>query len=158
MRRYVCVLGAVVLAATGCGRSVDVEEERRALLAADRQFAQSTKDVDLFMSYWMPDATAHLSGSPAARGVDAIRTSFAERVAAPGVSLSWAPERAEVSAAGDLGYTIGAYEMTAGGATDRGKYLTVWKKQPEGTWKVIEDIANSSVSPAPGADVPARQP
>jgi len=156
MHRYLCVLGMAVLGAAGCGRSVDVGEERQRLLEADRQFAQSTKDADLFMSYWAPDATAHLPGGPALRGTDAIRKAFAERVAAPGVSLSWTPERADVSADGELGYTVGAYEMTAEGATDRGKYLTIWRKQPEGTWKILEDIGNSSLPPA--ASAPAPQP
>jgi ketosteroid isomerase-like protein len=144
MRRYLGVLGMAVLAGTGCGR-VDPAEERMRLMEADRQFAQSAPDVDLFMSYWAPDATAYLSGRPAVRGTDAIRKAFAEPIAAPGASLVWRPERADVSAAGDLGYTVGSYEMTVNGVTDSGKYLTVWKKQPEGTWKVIEDIGNSNL-------------
>jgi ketosteroid isomerase-like protein len=136
-----------VLIAPGCGRSVNPDEERAALLEIDRQFAQSVKDVDLFMSYWAPDATAYLSGMPALRGTDAIRKGFGELVAAPGVMLSWTPERADVSASGDLGYTSGSYEMTGNGARDNGKYLTIWRKQPEGTWKVIEDIGNSNLPP-----------
>ncbi|MBI2187615.1 MAG: DUF4440 domain-containing protein [Acidobacteria bacterium] len=151
MRRSVCMAAMLALIAVGCGRSVNLDEERTGLLEADRQFAQSTKDVDLFMSYWAPDATAHLSGRAAVRGTDAIRKAFAEPVTAPGVSLSWTPERAEVSAAGDLGYTVGSYELTANGAKERGKYVTIWKKQPEGTWKVIEDIGNSNLPPATGA-------
>jgi quercetin dioxygenase-like cupin family protein len=39
-----------------------------------------------------------------------------------------------------------------GGTTDKGKYVTVWKKQPSGEWKVAEDIFNSDAAPqAPAA-------
>ena len=52
----------------------------------------------------------------------------------PGFSLQWTPAKAEVSESGDLGRTSGTYESTMGGVTDRGKYLTVWKKQADGSW------------------------
>jgi len=32
-------------------------------------------------------------------------------------------------------------------ATEKGKYLTVWKKQADGSWKVIEDMFNSDLPP-----------
>lgn len=147
MHRYLCVLGVLVLGAAGCSRAVDVEQERTALLEADRQWAQSVNDVDLFMSYWAPDATAFPAGRPAVRGADAIRKTVSEIRSAPGFSLSWTADRAEVASGGDVGYTTGTYEMTVNGAKDRGKYLTVWKKQPEGTWKVAEDIFNSDLPP-----------
>lgn len=147
MRRYLCVLGALALGAAGCGRSVDVEQERTALLEVDRQWAQSTRDIGLFMSYWVPDATAYPAGMPAVRGTDAIRKTFTEMTSAPGFALSWTADRAEVSSSGDVGYTTGTYEMTMNGAKDSGKYITVWKKQPEGTWKVAEDIFNSDLPP-----------
>jgi ketosteroid isomerase-like protein len=67
-------------------------------------------------------------------------------------AFSFQGDKVEVS--GDLAYTQGTYSMTMTDpegipATDKGKYLAVWKKQADGGWKVIEDIFNSDL-PAGG--------
>jgi ketosteroid isomerase-like protein len=153
MRRYLCVLGIVVLGVAGCGRSVDVEQERMALLEADRQWSQAATDLDLFMSYYTSDATSYPPGMPALVGPDAIRKTFTEMYSVPGFSLSWTADKTEVSASGDVGYTAGTYDLTMGGVKDSGKYITLWRKQPEGTWKVTADIFNSNLPPG-GPPVP----
>lgn len=61
--------------------------------------------------------------------------------------LTWTPDGGRMSAAGDMGFTWGHYE---GRAKDRdgnpvlttGRYMTVWKKQPNGSWKVELDASN----------------
>ena len=68
----------------------------------------------------------------------------------PGKSLSWEAKKVEVSRSGDLAYLIGAYRLAMKGAQDRGKFVEVWKKQPDGQWKVVADIFNSDL-PAAGA-------
>jgi hypothetical protein len=78
-----------------------------------------------------------------------------EMWALPGFSFKWTPAKADVSAAGDIAYTSGAYTMTmtnpAGNpATETGKYVTVWKKQAN-EWKVAEDIFNADSVAAPSA-------
>jgi ketosteroid isomerase-like protein len=69
-----------------------------------------------------------------------------------GPSLSWTPTRGEVVGAGDLGYTTGRSVFRGKGSngvvTERkGEYLTVWRKQRDGTWKVIFDTG-STLPPA----------
>lgn len=64
-------------------------------------------------------------------------------------SLTWHPIFAAVAASRDLGYTIGEYTITARGPTGAavqrfGKYLTVWKRQSNGTWKFVVDGGNGS--------------
>jgi ketosteroid isomerase-like protein len=54
---------------------------------------------------------------------------------------------------GDLAVETGAYEMTlvpkkGPEVTDTGKYLTVWRKQPDGSWKVIRDAGNTNGPPS----------
>ena len=67
---------------------------------------------------------------------------FQENPASP-VQLSWEPEFADIAAAGDLGYTTGPWEVRRtpqdppGGF---GHYVTVWRKQTGGEWKVAIDI------------------
>jgi ketosteroid isomerase-like protein len=139
----------VAAVAAGCGPSVNVEQERNALLALDREWSQTTKDTDKFLSYFAPDASAYPQGMPVATGSAAIREAFTKMSSMPGFSLSWTPTKADVSTAGDLGYTAGTYEMTMTGASEKGKYVTAWKKQPGGAWKAIEDIFNADAPPHP---------
>jgi ketosteroid isomerase-like protein len=76
-------------------------------------------------------------------------------MATPGYALSWQVNKVEASHGGDLAYSMGTYEGTMNDAkgkpvTDRGKYVTVWEKQPDGKWNVVADIYNSDL-PAPEA-------
>ena len=68
--------------------------------------------------------------------------------------LTWTPEGADISTSGDLGYTYGTYEFHSkdkdGRPTvDYGNYTSIWKKQKDGSWKVVLDMGNASPSPKP---------
>ncbi len=61
--------------------------------------------------------------------------------------LEWEPEEARVEASGKLGWTWGRYNSRSIGAdgvekVGRGKFLTVWRRNAEGVWKVEADIGN----------------
>jgi ketosteroid isomerase-like protein len=63
--------------------------------------------------------------------------------------LTWTPVGADVSASEDLGYTYGTYEFRALGkdgkpVAEHGKYTSIWKKQKDGSWKVVLDMGNTS--------------
>jgi ketosteroid isomerase-like protein len=67
--------------------------------------------------------------------------------------ITWQANKVGVAHSADLGYTSGTYENTfkdASGntASDKGKYLTVWKKEANGAWKVLYDMFNSDLPPA----------
>jgi ketosteroid isomerase-like protein len=69
-----------------------------------------------------------------------------------GTKLTWTPVRGDMSASGDLGYTYGNYVFTSKNKEGRtvssyGKYMSVWKKQKNGKWKVVVDMGNSSPEP-----------
>jgi ketosteroid isomerase-like protein len=71
----------------------------------------------------------------------------------PGAAISWKATKMEVAKNGDLACVSGTYEETMTDASgkpsrDRGKYVEIFKKQPDGTWKSIVDIWNSDL-PAP---------
>jgi ketosteroid isomerase-like protein len=143
----------LVLAISGCAPQVDVEAERAALLTADEAWSQSAADLDGFMSFVADDASMLPFDVPIATGEEAIRAVFSALSSAPGFALSWSATGAVVSRAGDLGYTIGTFELTVNDAegnpvTTVGKYVTVWRKQADGQWKVVADIFNRD-APAP---------
>ena len=142
----------LVLAISGCAPQVDVEAERAALLTADEAWSQSAADLDGFMSFVADDASMLPFDAPIATGKEAIRAVFSALSSAPGFALSWSATGSVVSRAGDLGYTIGTFELTvndAGGnpVTTVGKYVTVWRKQADGQWKVVADIFNRDAPP-----------
>jgi ketosteroid isomerase-like protein len=137
----------LALAAAGCARSVNLEQERNAVLARDREWARSTTDPDKFMSYLAPDATVYAPGEPAAKGAATIRTQYEQMSKAPGFALTWTPDKADVAKSGDIAYTTGSYEVTTAGGTEKGKYVAVWKKQSDGSWKVTDDIFNPDAPP-----------
>jgi len=81
------------------------------------------------------------------------RRAIADRPA-PKATLIWEPAYAEVSASGDLGYTTGPWELRPQGANGApsafGHFISVWKKQPNGAWRVAVDIGTSHARPERG--------
>jgi len=151
------VLAILVLVVSGCAQKVDIEAERTALRNADEELSKfaSTKDVDGYVASFAEYGSIFPPNTPILTGTEAIRQWVSEMMANPGFSISWQVTTVEVSTAGDLGYTVGTYELTMPDAqgnpgTDRGKYVEVWKKQSGGKWKVVADIFNSDL-PAPTA-------
>lgn len=62
----------------------------------------------------------------------------------PGVTLTWSALFTDVSADGTLGYNYGRYESRAPGPDGQervrgGFFLTIWKRQPDGSWKYVMD-------------------
>jgi ketosteroid isomerase-like protein len=58
--------------------------------------------------------------------------------------LTWTPTEAVMGPSGDMGYTWGHFEGRSKDAngnpvTTTGRYMTIWRKQPDGSWKVILD-------------------
>jgi ketosteroid isomerase-like protein len=69
------------------------------------------------------------------------------------VSLSWYPAVAMAAEAGDLGYTTGPYEFRAKGPDDTevsyGSFVSVWRRQKDGSWKVVLDTGAECPRPEP---------
>jgi ketosteroid isomerase-like protein/quercetin dioxygenase-like cupin family protein len=148
MRRHLWALLGVVVVTAGCAPSANVEQERAALMARDKEWSQTAKDPDKMASFFATDGSVYATGMPVVTGTSAIRQTLGQMLSTPGFDLQWAAAKADVGTGGDVGYTTGTYQMTSAGGTEKGKYVTVWKKQ-DGQWKVAEDIFNADASPAP---------
>jgi uncharacterized protein (TIGR02246 family) len=117
--------------------------------------AAAAKDVEGYLSFYAEDAVSLPPNAPMLTGKESMRKDLSEAMASPGFALSWQASKVEASRGGDLAYSMGTYEGTMNDAkgklvTERGKYVTVWKKQSDGTWKVVVDIYNSDL-PTPEA-------
>jgi len=65
----------------------------------------------------------------------------------PNSTLNWRPERAEASTAGDVGWSWGTYEARTPSPTGKltistGRYLSIWRRYSDGTWRVALGIGN----------------
>ena len=116
--------------------------------------AYSTSDspLDALMAHFLDDANVLPPDAPLAQGKEESRAVFASLEAMPGYSLTWSPLKGDAS--GHLGYTIGTYRIEVQDSEGYplaidGKYMTVWKKQPDGTWKVAVDMFNANGAAPP---------
>jgi uncharacterized protein (TIGR02246 family) len=109
----------------------------------------ASKDPDKWASYFVEDGSGLYPGAGILNGKAAIKAAMAPLMADPNFSLTFASTRAMASKSGDMVYSQGTYTMTMTNPktkkpmTDKGKYLTVYTKQPDGSWKAIADTFNS---------------
>jgi len=144
-----CLLAGFLALTTACTKPAS--DPRDASIAAVREVEAAwvkdiaTKDVEKFAGHYADNA-------PIINGKDAIRAALKPMLADPNFSLTFQATRAESSDSGDFVYTQGTYTQTMTDPkdskkiiTDRGKYLTVFRKQPDGTWKAVADMTNTDL-------------
>jgi uncharacterized protein (TIGR02246 family) len=147
-----------VLVATGCGHFTvssanSHENEVQALRDADAAWALAwaSKDLDKAVAGYADDATVLDPNMAAITGRENFRANLKPFFADKNFAIHWDAVKVDVAQSGDLGYTQGTltYTITDPSTgqpfTDRAKYLTVWKKQADGGWRVVEDTYNSDL-------------
>ncbi len=120
-------------------------------LEAEFMKAAADRGSQGYLSYYAEESVELPNGGPIIQGKTNI---------APGMGflddknnrLIWTPVGADISASGDLGYTYGNYEFHSKNkqgkeTVDYGKYTSIWKRQKDGSWKVVLDMGNSSKPP-----------
>lgn len=142
-------MGAIV------SRGADLEALKAELVKTETEFcALAAKEgvPAAFRTYIAPDGF-FLGVGPGARGIAVVNRQYASYK--PGATLVWKPLVVDVAASGELGYTTGTYEQRTPGDNGAppvvvtGRYITIWKKQPDGSWKFAVDGGT--------ADKPARK-
>jgi ketosteroid isomerase-like protein len=141
-------VGCTSIAGFGQAKSAD------AVRAADQGWLKvfAAKNLDESVAFLDEKGAMLPPNAPIADGKEAISKLLTGFFALPNFKISWHVDRADVARSGELGYTSGAFEIAFNDATgktvsDRGKYVTVWKKQKDGSWKVLLDIFNSDLPP-----------
>jgi uncharacterized protein (TIGR02246 family) len=128
-------------------------DDEAAIRAADAAWSKAAgdKDAQKTASFYADNAVLMAPGGPVTTGKDAIQKGFAGMMASPAFALSFAPTKIEVSKSGDLAYDIGDYSLTVPDAkgkpqTVKAKYVVVWGKQADGSWKALVDAPNTSTN------------
>lgn len=116
------------------------------LFAADRAYARAVADSGLaaWTARFAPDiAKPGNGGLVLLRGIDPIAGNDKALFADASRLLTWEPTDAAAYADRETGVTVGRYAVVRRTArTDtlsRGRYLTLWRKQPDGRWKILLD-------------------
>lgn len=132
------------------------DEIADAIRAQEAQWARdyAARDAAAILTHYAPDATLAAPGAPLATGHDAIRDADREMLADPNFQLLFSDDRIQVAASRDLAYSRGSFTLRLTDpashqpATIAGRYVTVWQKQADGSWKAVEDIVTPGPPPA----------
>lgn len=123
-----------------------VSDDAEVLREADRAFCAETTERGLggWLAWFAPDAVVATPGGELRNGAEEIAAYYGS-LAFPPPGFSWAPDGAGLAGSGELGFTVGAWEIRPPGAkpdapTSGGRYLTVWRRQPDETFRVVADL------------------
>jgi ketosteroid isomerase-like protein len=149
--KYAVVLSLflILIAATICFSQSKSEPSKaitdsEILIEADCAFAALAADSGLgfaFGFYAADSATMLRDGSHPIVGKEVIKDLYSRPL--KGI-LTWQPYFADIGHSGDMGYTLGNSQYTIKDSTGavqvyHGYYVTIWKKQPDGSWKYVFD-------------------
>jgi len=113
------------------------------------------KDLEKLVGHYASDATAVFPGAAAVTG-DGVRKAYEAALKDPNFTVSFASDK--IDASGDLAYSRGHFTEKHSDATTNkpvstsGSYITVYKKQDDGSWKAVEDFPSldpDSIKPVP---------
>jgi ketosteroid isomerase-like protein len=119
------------------------------LLEVDRQFSDLSVREGMFkafQSYIADDGVILRDNSFPSKGKEALMKRFSGKSDTSFV-LSWEPMYEKISSGGDLGYTYGIHSTLekATGSITRGTYITIWLRQPDGSWKFVLDTGTQGL-------------
>ena len=147
--------GAAALAITvaGCQRyastGASADQIKAAIKADEKKWNDDfkAKDLESLLGHYTDDAYFVVPGAKPASGSTEIRKVYADATSDQNFSISFASDKVDVAESGDLAYSRGHFTekytdpKTQKVMTGSGSYVTVYKKQSDGGWKVVEDFA-----------------
>lgn len=117
--------------------------------------AYASKDIDKVTAYYSDDASVFIPGMPIITGKTNIVSKLGPLLGDKNFSLNFATDNVVVSKSGDMAYSDGTYTMTSTDSktkkavSENGKFVTVYMKQVDGSWKAVADINNADAPATP---------
>jgi ketosteroid isomerase-like protein len=113
------------------------------LMKTDREFSEMSEREGMFkafLAYIADDGVILKDYAYPSVGKETLRNYYAQQTDTTFI-LRWAPSYESISESGDLGYTYGFWTNTdrQTGRVANGTYLTIWRKQKDGSWKFVLD-------------------
>ncbi len=163
------VAASVMFLTVGCTQApppvvVDTRDaDIKALKDVDAAMSKNmeAKAYDKFSSYYADEATMMTNGAPATQkaGIADLTKMLVNMKA----TLKFGASKVDVSKSGDLGYTQGPYTIaytdpkTKRKMMEKGNYVTVYKKQADGSWKIVADINTPDSENMPVRRTPVKK-
>ena len=113
------------------------------------------KNLDQLLAHYDDDGTLIVAQAPTMKGKEALRAGLKTLLSDPNLSLTIAPSVVEVARSSDLAYAFGTYSITATDekmrkpVIEKGRYVTVYRKTPDGAWRAVQNITSPEGSPVP---------
>ncbi len=119
------------------------------LLKADRDFSSLSKREGMhkaFLAFIADSGVILRDNAWPLRGRNALAELYSNKSDSSFV-LTWEPAFESISISGDLGYTWGYYksQVKATGEVGSGTYITIWQRQPDGSWKFVADTGTDGL-------------
>ncbi len=114
------------------------------------QAAATSKDAAAVVAMYDESALMIPPNGDLVQGLDGVRGYRFGFISTPGVSLSFELIRVEVAESGDIGWSFAVGDITIerpDGSTghDVVRDFHTWRRQPDGSWKVVVDMWNSGM-------------
>ncbi len=158
--RVVMIGSVLLLGLSSCMQGPDAAAVRKSIEDANAMAAEGyvAGDVEKSLAAYTDDAIVMPPNTTRLEGKDALRAWQNEWKAAGVTITAMKSTTDEVEVFGKLAYETGRYDMTInvggmGEMKDNGKYISVWKQQADGSWKLYRDIWNTSI-PMPVPEPP----
>lgn len=160
---------AAGLALGGCSKSdgaraADPDSVKQAIKSDEAKWNKDVKakDTEGLASHYADDAYFVPPGAPPADGSTAIRQFYANALTDPAIDVAITNDKVDVAGSGDLAYSRGHFSekytdrKTGKVMASTGTYLAVYKKQDDGSWRIVADYA--ATDPDSVKAVPPEKP
>ena len=124
--------------------------DEAAIRAASAEWnkAAQARDLDKAASYYADNAVFLVDKGALVKGKNSIRLVWKDILAPTAPALAFQTTFVEVARSGDIAYEYGTAEFTTTSkkgkpTVEKAKYVTVWKKQPDSSWKAVVDMDNT---------------
>jgi uncharacterized protein (TIGR02246 family) len=167
--KFAFTIAVATLALAACNTTPAPKDTRAAdeaaIRAASKAWSDATqaKDLDKAMSFYADNAIQMADKGPLISDRTMLRAGWQKMFTLPGPGLSFQTSAVEVAKSSDIAYEYGSYNFGVSDSTgnvtnQQGKYVVIWSKQADGSWKAAIDTDNTdALPPPPPAPKPAAQ-
>ena len=138
---------------TSCNTSGEADSSlKEKIIKTDKEFSEKSVKEGIaaaFIAYADKDVILMRDKQFPILGIEELKEYYS-KIKNGNAKLEWSPVKAEISKSGELGYTFGDWIYSAKDSKDTvfGNYVTIWKKQKDGSWKFVLDGGNTTPPPA----------